>query len=193
VFGHDASGTSHLVLLGGVTRGDEVRRIVEAVPGVRYIDPTADLTRLLGDYRRRAVALIAISAALMFPLLLWRYGLAGALRTSAPSLIAVVLAPFLVALAGISFTFFSAMALVLVLSIGFDYAVFCRESRPERRAATMLGVWLAMVTTLLSFGLLGMSDVAAVHAFGATLTVGTLLAFAFAPVAASPAERSAAA
>jgi predicted exporter len=87
-----------------------------------------------------------------------------------------------VALAGIPFTFFGAMALVLVLSIGFDYAVFCKETDPVQRPVTMLGVWLAMVTTLLSFGLLAFSRVFAVQAFGATLLVGTLLAFLAAPL-----------
>jgi predicted exporter len=86
----------------------------------------------------------------------------------------------------VRFTFFGALALVLVLSIGFDYAVFCRESEPFRRPATMLGVWLAMITTLLSFGLLVLSSTYAVHAFGATILVGIMLAFAFSPVASDP-------
>jgi predicted exporter len=105
-----------------------------------------------------------------------------------PPAIAVLAAAPLVALAGVTFTFFNAMALVLVLSIGFDYAVFCRESKPSRRPATMLGVWLAMLTTLLSFGLLVLSSTYAVHAFGATLLVGTIMAFAFAPIASDPGE-----
>jgi predicted exporter len=105
-----------------------------------------------------------------------------------PPAIAVLLAPPLVALAGVPFTFFNAMALVLVLSMAFDYAVFCKESDPRHRPVTMLGVWLAMVTTLLSFGLLGLSGVFAVHAFGLTLIVGTLLAFLVSPVTGASAE-----
>jgi len=75
------------------------------------------------------------------------------------------------------------MALVLVLSIGFDYAVSAARARLRGRPVTMLGVWLAMLTTLLSFGLLVLSNTYAVHAFGATLLVGTILAFAFSPIA----------
>ncbi|WP_333650059.1 MMPL family transporter [Candidatus Binatus sp.] len=179
----DASGTMHVVLLTGISRPDEIRRIAEAVPGVRFVDPAGDVTRLLGEYRRRATILIAVSVILMMPVLIWRYGLRGSLRVALPPAIAVLAAAPLVALAGVTFTFFNAMALVLVLSIGFDYAVFCRESKPSRRPATMLGVWLAMLTTLLSFGLLVLSSTYAVHAFGATLLVGTIMAFAFAPIA----------
>jgi len=178
-----ASGTMHAVLLTGVSRPDEIRRIAKDFPGVRFVDPAGDVTRLLGAYRRRALILIALSALLMMPVLIWRYGLRGSLRVMLAPAIAVLAAPTLLALAGVTFSFFSAMALVLVLSIGFDYAVFCREAEPSRRSATMLGIWLAMLTTLLSFGLLVVSSTYAVHAFGATILVGTILAFAFSPIA----------
>ena len=55
----------------------------------------------------------------------------------------------------------------------------------------MLGVWLAMVTTVLSFGLLGASRVFAAEAFGMTLLVGTLLAFFAAPLASDATGRAA--
>jgi predicted exporter len=178
-----AQGAMHLVLLSGVARLDEVRRVSEAVPGVRLVDPAGDITRLLGEYRRRAMLLLGLSTLFMLPIIFWRYGLRGGARTLVPPAIAVLLTPPLMALYGIPFTFFSAMALILVLSIGFDYAVFCRETSPTQRAVTMLGVWLAMVTTLLSFGLLAFSRVFAVQAFGTTLLIGTLLAFLASPLA----------
>jgi predicted exporter len=172
----------HLVLLSGVADREEVTRLAQSVAGVRVIDPAGDVTRLLGEYRRRAVLLLGLSLLFMMPVVLWRYGWRDSLRVLVPPMVAVLLAPLLVALVGIPFTFFGAMALVLVLSIGFDYAVFCKETDPVQRPVTMLGVWLAMVTTLLSFGLLAFSRVFAVQAFGATLLVGTLLAFLVAPL-----------
>jgi predicted exporter len=174
---------SDLVLLNGVSRPSEIRALVETVPGVRFVDPTRDVTRLLGEYRTRAIVLMVVSVLLMSPVLLWRYGVRGAFCIFLPPTIAVVAAPLLVALAGISFTFFGAMALVLVLSIAFDYAVFCRETKPSRRSSTMLGIWLAMLATLLSFGLLVFSHTYAIHAFGATLLVGTLIACVLSPLA----------
>jgi predicted exporter len=178
----DPAAAMHLVLLSGVADRGEVTRLAESVPGVRLIDPAGDVTRLLGQYRRRAVLLLGLSLLLMMPVVLWRYGWRASPRVLVPPIVSVVLAPLLVALLGIPFTFFGAMALVLVLSIGFDYAVFCKETDPVQRPVTMLGVWLAMVTTLLSFGLLAFSRVFAVQAFGATLLVGTLLAFLVAPL-----------
>jgi predicted exporter len=101
----------------------------------------------------------------------------------APSLVAVALAPPIAALAGVAFTFFNAMALVLVLSIGVDYSVFCRETSGARKPVTMLAIALAALSTILSFGMLAFSRVFAVHAFGATMLIGIALAFLFAPMA----------
>ena len=182
----NAGEASNLIILTGVSRPGEIKTIAQAVPGVRFVDPTGDVTRLLAEYRERAIVLMVVSVFLMTPILLWRYGIRGTVRVILPPAIAVVVAPALAALAGISFTFFGAMALVLVLSIGFDYSVFCREAKPSGRGATMLGIWLAMLAAMLSFGLLVFSSTYAIHAFGATILVGTALACLFAPLAANP-------
>jgi predicted exporter len=112
-----------------------------------------------------------------------RYGWIGGLRVMAPSLLAVALAPLFAALAHVAFTFFNAMALVLVLSIGVDYSVFCRETYGARKPVTMLAIVLAALSTILSFGMLAFSRVFAVHAFGMTMLIGIFMAFLFAPLA----------
>jgi predicted exporter len=183
VLSGEAGETIHLVLLDQVRDPAAIQRIVAGLPGVQLVDPAADITRLLGEYRTRAVVLLGISAVLMLPVLVWRYGPAASARVFLPPVAAVVLTPPLAALLGVPFTFFGAMALILVLSIGFDYTVFCRESEDSPRSTTMLGIWLAMITTILSFGLLAFSTTFAVHAFGTTLLIGTSLAFVFSPLA----------
>jgi predicted exporter len=75
------------------------------------------------------------------------------------------------------------MALVLVLSVGVDYSVFCSESRDERKPVTTLAIALAALSTIFSFGLLAFSRVTVVHAFGVTMLIGIVLAFLFAPAA----------
>jgi predicted exporter len=47
----------------------------------------------------------------------------------------------------------------------------------------MLAVCLAASSTILSFGLLALSGVFAVHAFGVTMLIGIALAFLLAPAA----------
>lgn len=173
----------HRVALDAVAYPETIAAVADGIPGVRLIDPAGDFSVLLGKYRSRAIGLLALSAGLMAPLLIWRYGLKKGLWVMIPPLLAVVLTAALRSLAGAAFTFFDAMALVLVLSIGVDYAVFCAETTRERRGVTMLAVTMAAGTALLSFGLLAFSQSLAVHAFGASMSIGVLLSFLFAPLA----------
>lgn len=174
---------AHIVLLQSVTDSAAIERLTSDIPGVRLVSLADDWSRLFADYRRYAIGLLALSAALMYPMLTWRYGWQGGVRVMAPSMVAVVLAPPIAALAGVAFTFFNAMALVLVLSIGVDYSVFCRETSGKRKPVTMLAIALAALSTILSFGMLALSEVFAVHAFGMTMLIGITLAFLFAPAA----------
>lgn len=179
----------HLVMLEGVRDPAALRAAADGLPGVRFVDPTADLTDLFRVYRERAIALLAASAALMLLPLAWRYGLRGAFRVLGPPAAVAALTPGLLALGGVPFTFFGAMALMLVLSMGIDYAIFCAEGRGQRNAVTLVSVVLAMLTTLLSFGLLAFSALAAVRSFGLTMAIGLPLAFLLAPLAASAGRR----
>ncbi|MBO0756539.1 MAG: hypothetical protein J2P54_11800 [Bradyrhizobiaceae bacterium] len=173
----------HVVTLQGLTRPDAVRTAFADIAGVRFIDPTADFSALLGKYQQRALLLTALSAALIFVALALRYGWKGSAWVMAPSLIAIFVAPAILSLVGQAFTFFHAMALVLLLAVASDYAIFCAESPADRRAVTLLAVWMAALTTLLSFGLLVVSRVPAVHNFGSTMLIGILLALFAAPLA----------
>ncbi len=174
----------HVVALQGLSDPDAVRAAVAGTAGVRLVNPTADFSALLAKYRHRALLLTGLAGLLMLPVLMWRYGWRGGLWALLPPAAALILAPAAVGLMGQDFTFFHAMALVLILSIGVDYAVFCAESGVEQQPVTMLAVWLATLTTLLSFGLLAFSAVPAVHSFGVTMLVGISIAFLFAPLAA---------
>ncbi|HVJ42884.1 MAG TPA: hypothetical protein VM639_15375 [Dongiaceae bacterium] len=174
---------THIVTLQLLRDPDALRQAIAGIPDVRVIDPAGDYTALLGKYRHRAVWLIGLSIALMMAVLIWRYGWRGALRVKAPSITAIVAATACIGLLGQGFTFFHVMALILVQSIGVDYAVFCAECARDKRPVTMLGVWLSALSTILSFGLLAFSKMAAVHAFGLTMLVGIAFAFLLAPLA----------
>jgi len=173
----------HVVALQGLANPDAVRAAFAGVAGVRLIDPTADFSTLLGKYQQRALLLTALSAVVMFAGLALRYGWKGAGWVMVPSAIAISLAPAILMLVGQDFTFFHAMALVLLLSIANDYAIFSAESPAARRSVTLLAVWMAALTTLLSFGLLAVSRVPAVHNFGSTMLIGILIAVLVAPLA----------
>ncbi|MBV9248978.1 MAG: hypothetical protein JO227_07025 [Acetobacteraceae bacterium] len=178
------SPTLHVVMLDAVLDPATIGRSAEGLDGVRFVDPTADVGTLLAAYRHRALVLPMLSAPLMLPLLVWRYGLHRAMQVMVPPILAVALTPAILALAGLPFSFFTAMALVLVFSIGVDYAVFCAEDGGRRDPVVLVSVALCMAMTLLSFGSMAASSVAGMRAFGATMGVGVALAFLLAPTAA---------
>ncbi|WP_177314415.1 MMPL family transporter, partial [Burkholderia ubonensis] len=92
-------------------------------------------------------------------------------------------------------TLFNWLALMLVLGVGANYAVFLREGC-IREAANLGAVWtgvlLSAATTLLSFGMLGASAMPALRGFGTTLAMGIVFSVLFAPLATpSPKETTA--
>ena len=80
---------------------------------------------------------------------------------------------------------FNWLALMLVLGVGANYAVFLREGALRAAAdlgAVWTGVLLSAATTLLSFGMLGMSAMPALRSFGATLALGIAVSVLLAPI-----------
>jgi predicted exporter len=84
--------------------------------------------------------------------------------------------------AGVTLNLFHVLALLLVLGIGIDYSIFFAESQNERDT-TMLAVILSTITTLLSFGLLALSQTAAIRSFGIVVSIGMVCALLFSPLA----------
>jgi predicted exporter len=70
---------------------------------------------------------------------------------------------------------FHVLALLLVLGMGADYAIFLREARGDEGPA-MLAVVLAMLTAALSFGLLSFSSTPFIRAIGQVQALGIFIA-----------------
>ena len=89
----------------------------------------------------------------------------------------------LLGLLGHTFHLLHWLALLLVLGMGVDYAIFLAESDPASEPITLLALTLAAVTTILSFGLLSFSSQAALKAIGFTTFLGIFCAWLLAPLA----------
>jgi predicted exporter len=70
---------------------------------------------------------------------------------------------------------FHLVALLLVMAISVDYAVFIEQAK--RTSASLLSVNTALITSLLTFGLLLFTPVPLLEAMGQTLVVGVLSAY----------------
>ncbi|WP_193370916.1 MMPL family transporter [Pelagibius marinus] len=176
-------GVFSAVMLTGRTESAVLREIAEKLPAVHLIDRVGELSGIFSTYRDQALWLTLASYIVVAVVLALRYGLKGAC-----SVMAVPLTAGLVAFGALGYlsepiSLFNVMALLLILGIGVDYAIFFREAGAVK-ASTLLAVALSALTTLLAFGLLSVSATMAVHSFGLTLLIGIAAAFLLAPIGA---------
>ena len=74
------------------------------------------------------------------------------------------------------------LALLLVLGMGVDYAIFFAEARHDR-ATVLFALLLSAGTTVLAFGLLGASGTPALRAIGQVVLPGIAFSLLLAPIA----------
>ena len=170
--GETVHGAGSIVLPAGDAPSDRLREAAAGLEGVRLVDKAQSVSRLLGHYRRLANGALALAVLLVWLMLLQRYRFRRSLAILAPPLLGLLAALAVLVLAGSPVTLFNTIALVLVLGFGVDYTVFLAEAQEP---ATLLGILLAGVATLLSFGLLAFSQTPALRGFGLTLGVGVLV------------------
>jgi predicted exporter len=154
--------------------------------GVVFVDKAASVSKLFGEYRVDSAIWLGGALLLVLVLVMARYRLRGGIATTLPVLLAVGVTLAAFGYARVPLNLFNCLALMLVLGVGANYAVFLREGCLRDGAdlgAVWTGVLLSAATTLLSFGMLGMSGMPALKSFGVTLTLGILVAVLLAPIA----------
>ena len=158
-----------------------LRDIAGKHSGVTFINRAEEVSAVFQHYRVVLSWLLGLMLCVLFVFFSLRYGLKKAVLYSLPPLAAELLALAATGLAGFPLTLFTILALILVLGLGVDYVLFFAESRSSYQA-TMLAVTLSALTTLLSFGLLALSQTPVIHFFGLSVTIGIASAFILAPM-----------
>lgn len=169
------------VILSGVANSEPLETLAAKLNGVRYIDTVQNISALLSRHRIIANYLVLAAYVLIFALLVLRYKVKKAVTVMLPPLTAAIVAMAVSALFSVPMNLFNTLALLLVLGIGIDYTLFFAEAGSHRRT-TMLAIMLSAITTILSFGLLALSDTPVIHSFGLTLWVGIAVAFILSPL-----------
>ncbi len=164
------------VTLNGVGNANALTQAISAVPGVHLIDRVDEVSALMTRYREGAAGLMAAVCFAIFLLLALRYGWHGGLMCLIPPVGGSLIAMALLGWAGVSANLFNVLALLLLLGMGVDYAVFLREGR-RTQVTVLLAVGLSALTTLFSFGLLAFSSTPFIRAIGLTLAPGIALIF----------------
>jgi len=104
------------------------------------------------------------------------YNFKSAAKIVAVPLLATASSVSIMSAMGISMSFFAISGAILTLAIGIDYSVFLFKGKGSRDV-TFFAVFLSMLTTVLSFGLLSFSGFAPVSQLGISVSVGIILCF----------------
>lgn len=165
-------GVASVVMVDAVGGDAMLARLSEqaaGLPGVRWVNRTAEISTLLGHYRRMMGGLLVAGLVLVFAALAWRYR-RGAWRVVLPTLLATLITLAALGWLGQPLQLFNVLALLLLVGVGVDYGIFLREHAGD--ASAWLAVCVGAASTWLSFGLLALSATPALRAFGLTLLIG---------------------
>ncbi|AEV60504.1 membrane protein [Pseudomonas ogarae] len=188
--GPTAQGVAAVVSLQGLNDAALLRVQAVDLPGVQLVDRLGDLNRVFAATQVSAAELKLASCVLILLVLIWPFGVGGALRIVALPLLAALCSLASLGWLGQPLTLFSLFGLLLVTAIGVDYAILMRE-QIGGAAVSLLGTLLAAVTTWLSFGLLALSSTPAVSNFGLAVSLGLAFSFMLAPWAGHQAHTAA--
>ncbi len=153
------------------TDTSSLKTLAADMDNVEFIDTVSMATTALKEQRRSSSIVLIAAYFLIAILLLLRYRTVKALTMLAVPLGATMATLLILFAAGQPFTVFHSMAMFLVLGLGMDYVIFAAEMQ-KNKEATLTAVFLSAVTSLLSFGLLGLSSLTVVSAFGLTVLIG---------------------
>jgi len=181
---------------------DAVQQALQGLPGLQspgsapvnaqVIEIGTELTRLYARYLREAqvqalLGALGVVALVALALRSWRRVLA----VCQSLLLSVLLTMGLLALFNVQLGILHLVGLLLVVAVGSNYALFfdmLHHGVPAGQGAdpdTLASLLLANLTTVLSFGLIALSDIPALSSIGRVVALGSLLALllsaAFAP------------
>jgi len=173
----------------GVADPDALKSSLADLSGVYYFDHGATMQAAYRRYRTRSIELISVGLLAVLALVLTRYRrLRPTLSAYVPACLAAATTLAILGLLGGPVHILHVVSLLLVLSMGVDYGVFLTEAAQARgdsrreTAAALLSIVFACISTVLAFGLLGMSSYPALEAIGTTVGLGVILSFVCAPV-----------
>lgn len=171
------STCSAVIAVSGIRAGDTLAGLANEHDGVRWIDNVAEVGTAMRDHRWASLALLALALAVAGAVLTTVLGPRRASRVVTVPVLAILVSLAVVGYTGTLFTVFNLMALLLVLGVGIDYALFYHCAEPGGRRGAALAISMAAATTVLAFGLLGFSQTPVISAFGFTLVPGLFSAW----------------
>lgn len=171
------SSTERLVMLQGVQNNQALKTLVNA--NVQLLQPVNQLSELFKEHRIQAQWLLGLAIILLMLGLGFIYGKKSVLPLVLPVTMALMTTFAIQVWLGVEINLFSIMGTFLIMGIGVDYAIFYRHGHDHPQVVGM-ALFLCMMSTFFSFGLLSFSQTYAIHCFGLTALLGVIFAFIYA-------------
>ncbi len=159
--------------------GAAVQQALQGVDGAQLMDINSQLARLYRHYLSEArTQALAGALGVLLLMALWLRSWRRLLAVSQPLLLAVLLTLAGLTVLQVPLGILHLVGLLLVVAVGSNYALFfdllTQDAAPD--PDTLASLLLANLTTVLSFGLIALSDIPALSAIGRVVAPGALLA-----------------
>ncbi len=151
--------------------------------GTRYFSQKDQLDRLAGQYRDRSLAMLAIGIVIM-SLFIWlqQRDVRKVLLTLLPSVASVLFIFAIWALMGEEVSFLHVIGLLLSVSLCVDYGIFFMDNRGRDADITYHAIASSTLTTLASFGALGLGKTPTLPILAVSVSLGVTLGFLLCPL-----------
>ena len=170
-----------IIRLTGVKNETDLVNWLNAKPEIEkhYLNLRVATSSLMADYQETALFRLLLGS---FILSLILFSVRSRLRAGMillPVILAVLLSISIQVALGTHLTLFHILALLLIVGIGLDYSLFFdrRWTSLEDYQHRLHGIFISASSTLITFGILGFSDVPVLSALGKTVTFGVLGCF----------------
>lgn len=178
----DSGESGVLVPVEGVRDSAALEVLAEKQNGVAWVDRKNSFDNLFALYRMVLTGLLGVALVVIACGAMLRLGWRKGLISLVPSVLSLGCGLAVLTLSGHAVNLFSLLALVLVLGIGINYTLFFSNPRGTP-LTSLLAITLAMMTTLLTLGMLVFSATQAISSFGIVLVSGIFAAFLLSPLA----------
>ena len=156
---------------------------LEGLAGVRYFSQKDQLDELAQRYRDKSLFMLMIGIVIM-GIMIWiqQKELLKVLLTLFPALASVLFIFAIWALIGEELSFLHVIGLLLSVSLCIDYGIFFMENRGRDVDVTYHAIASSTLTTLASFGALGLGKTPTLPILALSVSVGVSLGFLLCPL-----------
>jgi len=163
-----------VVLLLKVKDRDCLKKI--QVKNAILVDKVNEIGSELTVISKKILLMMLLAYAISLLFLSIAYKFKDALKILTVPLLASAISASAMSLLGFSMSFFAISGTILTLAIGIDYSLFFSKGKGDGKI-TFFAVFLSMLSTVLSFGLLSLSNFAPISHLGLSVSIGITSCF----------------